>query len=328
MVMVCPRCHTTQEQRQYCPVCSVRLQHTDRMTEIGRLDSWLQRPWGRIVLGLMLAQGLYHGLRQLAVGAWMATHAGSDEMVDPLIFQVVQGIGLLVGAVLAGAGQRTGALLGAVVGLINGILCLVIAPIPFPGPALLLPGLPVLQLVGGGIFGWLGRIIWQPLPAPTLPGMSRLLKPLPGTPLRPLKLFAGRIAWFRVLIGSAVSVAGWLLAVRLFHAVIDYSNGRLVSSTYDQDLLITWEIKVLAVLLGGALSGVNTLNGFKQGFCVAILTSCILLVMPAHHVDLLIVLLTMISIFTLCVAGGWFGSQLLPPVVKYRGRRGLGPLHG
>ncbi len=328
MVMVCPRCRTTQEQRLYCPVCGVRMQHNDRLAEDGRQDSWLQRPWGRVLLGLMLAQGLYHGLRQLVIGTWMATHGGSQAPLDPLVFQGVQGLGLLVGAVLAGAGQRSGPGLGAVVGFGNALLCQFTSP---PDPALstpLLLGLPLVQLVVGGISGWIGRAVWRPLPAPTLPGLSRLLQPIPGAPRRPMQLFAGPIAWFRVALGSAIGVAGWLLAVRLFNALLEFSEGRLATDTHDQDALITWEVKALFVLLGGALGGMNTSNGFKQGLCVAILTTGILLVVPAHHASLLIGLLTALSTFSLCIAGGWFGGQLLPPVVKFRNRRGLGPIHG
>jgi hypothetical protein len=327
MVMVCPRCCTTQEQRLYCPVCGVRLQHNEQLAVVARQDSWLQQPWGRVFLGLMLAQGLFHGLRQLVIGTWMATHPSTPEALNLLVFQGVQGIALLFGAVLAGAGQRTGPGLGAVVGFCNALLCLLTVPAGPPLPTTTLAALPLLHLIVGAISGWFGRAVWQPLPSPTLPGMSRLFLPIPGQ-RRPLQLFAGPVAWFRVAVGSAVGVAGWLLAVRMFNAVIEFSEGRLATDNHEQDMMITWEIRALAVLLGGALAGVNTFNGFKQGLCVAIITTAILLAAPSHHASLLVALLTTVSTFTLCVAGGWFGGQLLPPVVKYRGRRNLGPMHG
>jgi hypothetical protein len=34
--------------------------------------------------------------------------------------------------------------------------------------------------------------------------------------------------------------------------------------------------------------------------------------------------LTIVGCFCLCLAGGWFGSQLFPPVLEFKSRR-LGP---
>jgi hypothetical protein len=328
MTMVCPRCRTTQDQRLYCPVCGVRLQHNDRLAAVDRPDSWLQRPWGRVLLGLMLAQGLYHGLRQLVIGLYLA--GGGDGNLDPLlgllICQGMQGVGLLVGALLAGAGQRSGAVLGAIVGFSNALVGLLTSAQAMPLTLALLFSLPLAQMTIGALSGWVGSLIWRPLPSLTFPGMSRQPDAMKDGPARPLRLFAGRIAWFRVAAGSALGVTGWLLAVHLFNALIEVANGQLGTENHTQDLLITWEVKALAVLLGGALGGINTTNGFKQGICVAILTTGILLIWPGHHWSMVIALFTVVSTFCLCVAGGWFGGQLLPPVAKYRGRRRLGPI--
>ena len=181
---------------------------------------------------------------------------------------------------------------------------------------------PVAQMVVGALSGWMGSFIWRPLPALTIPGVSRQL--VKDGPSRPMKLFAGRISWFRVFAGSTLGVTGWLLAVRLFNALIQAADGRLGTDNLQQDLMVTWELRAFAVLLGGALGGMNTVNGFKQGLCVAFCTTSTLLIWTGHHGSILDALLTLVSTFILCVAGGWFGGQLLPPVAKMRGHRRLG----
>src|SRR5438270_11891039 len=78
MAMVCPQCNGAYDQQLSCPKCSTRL---DYQIPRGRKESsdweapsqWQQTPWGRIVVGLLLAQGLYYGLRQLFTAGLLVT---------------------------------------------------------------------------------------------------------------------------------------------------------------------------------------------------------------------------------------------------------------
>src|SRR5207249_5010482 len=86
-----------------------------------------QTPWGRILVGLLLAQGLYQGLRQLCTAGLLV--AGEDAAGDVwatllglVLLQGLQGLGLLAGGALAGAGQRRGAFFGMFVGLWSGVV--------------------------------------------------------------------------------------------------------------------------------------------------------------------------------------------------------------
>src|SRR5437588_1664174 len=70
MAMVCPQCNGSFEQRWHCPSCGVRLLYQTRQTRTGggspgETDPWQQTPWGRILIGLLLAQGIYYSLRHL-----------------------------------------------------------------------------------------------------------------------------------------------------------------------------------------------------------------------------------------------------------------------
>jgi hypothetical protein len=80
-------------------------------------------------------------------------------------------------------------------------------------------------------------------------------------------------------------------------------------------------------LAGGAVASINTYNGLKQGLCVGIATMLILAgVHGAESTDRWFELAAFIfcSSLCLCLVGGWFGSQLFPPVVPFKRRR-LGP---
>jgi hypothetical protein len=230
---------------------------------------------------------------------------------------------LLVGCILAGSGQRGGALIGALVGVWNGVLMALLHTGPaYSVSAMSLYVLPLLHTVFGAVGGWIGCVVWRPLPALTAPdGARQGRKAAPGR--RKVSPFAGRVAWFRVLAGAALAVAGTLSATMLFNLVLDAGKGRLTIPAEVQDRVFTWEIKVLALLLGGALAGSTTSNGLKQGLFVGVTASMALVALQAQSP--LAVALTVVSCFSLTLVGGWFGGQLFPPVVKYGRTRGLGP---
>jgi hypothetical protein len=285
---------------------------------------------GRLVIGLILAQGLVIGLRHLVVSVLLATQG--EEAVGQnlqtlsglILLESLQLVPLFLGGLLAGSGQRHGFVLGFLIGLGNSFLTMLSqVVIPFHASTLSWYGQPLLQACFGALGGWIGSSIWKPLAAPNLPCPSRVARKLGGARRR-IALLAGRVAWVRVGIGAALAVAGTLWAEYLLQAVLSASGGRLEISTHLQDEIFTWEIKALAVLFGGALAGATTSNGFKQGLFVGVAASMVLLAAPRSHATLLVAALTVISTFSLSVAGGWFGSQLLPPVIPLRGKGRLG----
>src|SRR5262249_9521726 len=133
MAMVCPQCNGSFEQRLNCPSCGVRLLYQAAVRPGGEVlpgdpDQWQHTPWGRIFIGLLLAQGLYHGLRQMCTAGLLATADGGADvwgtLFGLLLQQGLMAVGLLVGGALAGAGQRRAMLFGCVLGLWNGLLFL------------------------------------------------------------------------------------------------------------------------------------------------------------------------------------------------------------
>jgi hypothetical protein len=246
------------------------------------------------------------------------------------MLQGAQMFAILLGGVLAGGGQRNGLVLGAVVGVWNGVLSVLFKQNPGTGiTTVSLYGMPILQAAFGAVGGWVGSLIWRPIrtESTTVRVVPARKAPRP----RRRSPLAGPIAWVRVLLGAILAVGGTLSAALIFQKVLDVSGGRLSTTHELQDWLITWEIKALAVLLGGALAGATTPNGLKQGLAVGIGASVVLVGLQARitylpfDVWLKLTALTAVSSFALAVAGGWFGGQLFPPVIRVpRGSR-FGP---
>jgi hypothetical protein len=291
---------------------------------------WQQTGWGRVLIGLVLSQGMFYGLRHLVTAVLLMTGrdasdvGGSAHVV--LVLQTIQVIGLLVGGLLAGAGQSSGLLLGAFVGLWNGVLAVALRQIPADQWSIIgLYGQPLVHAAFGAAGGMLGQWVWRPISADALP-------PLLDAPRKPARrpqpgIFAGKIAWFRVVAGAAFAVAGTLCATMLFEKMLDAAAGRLGTSDEMQDRIITWEIKALAILVGGALAGASTSNGLKQGLVVGLAASVILMGIQAPFIDVSwqLPLLTLVSTLSLALVGGWFGGQLFPPIVRMDRRGRLDP---
>ena len=325
MAMVCPQCNGAFEQRLNCPKCGVRLRyeapgrHSSGYLS-GDQEAWRHTPWGRIVVGLLLAQGLYYGLRNLLTAGILAASEGATgnvwaTLTGLIILQGLQTVGVIGAGLLTGAGQRRGFLLGALLGVWNGVLFLLVQFWESkPLTAINLVGEPTLQVAFGAIGGLAGSLIWRPLPRLALP--NEIPSPVPVVPIRKgPSPFAGPIAWGRVITGTALSVGGvvWVDVIREF--VLEASEGKLRIDTHLQAYLVTWEISALALLAGSALAGATTRNGLKQGLCVGIVAGVILLGirMGSLNASPPVLAATLLAVIGLSLLGGWFGGELLPP---------------
>src|SRR5207249_3228886 len=79
---------------------------------------WQQTPWGKILIGLILAQGLSFGLLQLLTAGFLATGDGADAwhtLWGLVLRHAIHAVSLLIGGALTGAGQRRGIAYGAFV---------------------------------------------------------------------------------------------------------------------------------------------------------------------------------------------------------------------
>jgi hypothetical protein len=329
MAMVCPQCGRTYEQRLDCQLCDVRLVFHDLRRRAGRqagpVTRWRQTPWGRVLIGVFLAQGLFYALRQLLTGALLALQSAppQDVWTSPTGQFLLQSLclaTLFLGALLAGSSQRLGMLLGAAVGVGNGVLWALLHLGPrHPLSLFTLLAQPLLQTAVGLLAGWIGAVIWPPLPIIDPRAQAKRKRIFSNT----ASLFAGPVAWFRVALGILLAVAGTLSAAKLFDLAMDATDGVLATADDLQDRMVIWEIKALALFAGGMLAGATQRNGFKQGVIVGLGVAVILIgVQLARYPNWWQAApFTLISSLTLPVVGGWFGTQLLPPVAAIQ-RRG------
>jgi hypothetical protein len=334
MSMVCPQCHGSFSQRLQCPACRVRLEYRAGTPRPAAEDhhAWQQTPWGRILIGLLLAQGLYHGLWHLGkAGAMAFDGAASRDFWETLaglvMLQSLQAVGLLAGGALAGASQRQGAVYGALVGLANGLVSVALLGAtghvytPF-----LCYGQPLLHAAFGAVGGFVGLLIWRPLTPVASTGPVVAGKHAPPPRRKRSSVLGGSIAWFRVLAGSGVALGGALWASAILDLVLAAGEGTLSIDSHFQAHVLTWEITILALLAGGVWAGATTANGLKQGLCVGAATVSVLVGVRLSgrsiHMDTLAA--TVVTALAFCALGGWFGGQLFPPLGDYVRRKIFG----
>jgi hypothetical protein len=244
-----------------------------------------------------------------------------------ILLQGLQGVGLLIGGLLTGAGKRQGAFFGAVVGVWNGVISILVSSYTGSGlTPVALYGQPILHTAFGAVGGFIGSLIWRPLPRLSLAGDSRAARiVLPHS--RQPSILSGPVVWWRVLAGIAVSAGGSLWANVILEMVLEGSEGRLTIDSHLQAQLVTWEIIALAMMGGGALAGSTTVNGMKQGLIVGLGVGAVSLGIRLGTASMPLepALLSAVAAVTLGLVGGWFGAQLFPPILRVARPKGLGP---
>jgi hypothetical protein len=264
------------------------------------------------------------------------------------MFVCIQAVSLVAGAIVTGVGQRRGITYGALVGLlsgslvISGIFCGVLGNFAASfGTQLFTPGapirnivmyaLPILHVLFGALGGLIGSAFWRPLPevgefsaaglAPGGRAPSRIVRRPPERP----RTFSwkGPIRWSRVLIGTIIAVVGAVYTRNAIDWIIKISEGSINVYTIREDQVSFAEFFSLAIMLGGSIAGATTRNGLKQGACVGLASAIVLAGLLRAGYFAGPPLYPIISTLFLGPVGGWFASELLPPVVapQYRRRR-------
>jgi len=339
MALVCPQCKQVFEKPGVCPMCNaVLLYYAPDLTppepaSTPQADDepsqWQQTPWGKIVAGLVLAQGLNFGLQQLLTAGLLASDSSEvwDTVLGLILHHAILGISLLIGGALSGAAQERGIIYGAAVGLVSGIISLFLRkPSAESFASMLVYMEPVIRLATGALGGAIGMLIWRPTPPiPELDGNTPVETPLPSIGDSLGNLFHGPVHFGRICAGAFVVVIGVVWATAIFDFLLRASNGNLAVTSKLQAKLISMEISALVALVGAALAGATTNNGFKQGFCVGLAASAIVLGMQISNPTFTLeaAAITIGGIIVVSMVGGWFGSQLFPPYDPNRRKKRL-----
>jgi hypothetical protein len=293
----CPACRVPTPGNILCPACGGQTDVGGNTPEATRGPG--ERGsfgfWPRLLIGLVLAQGLYFGLRQ-AVNAAVLAGGSADfwgSFPGLLTAQGLQAAALLAGSMVAGAGHSRGLLAGGLLGLWNAAILLMTPMGPaLPRQDILVFGLPTLHAFVGAAGGLIGGLIWRPFPGtldlgpadePAVPMLDDLpavagLGRQPEAPLLPEVKAAPRprpdpVAWDRVVGGVALGVGGTLWAHVLCGFVI---RGGGASVDREQTRFVAWEISALALFAAGTMGGSNSRGGALRGLIVGAVAASVL----------------------------------------------------
>ncbi len=331
MAMVCPQCRVAHVQKLACPTCGSRLQYV--LLELSsfrcrrpNLSSWRETPWGRLFVGLALALGMNHVVGDfLMAGKLIAAERGQGGLafwLNSLVaVHAIQIFSVVLAGLLTGAGQKRGALYGAFVAF-WGCLCFqYFGGAKFVANELAARASELFLLVSCGAAGGLaGSVAWRA----NKPAVAFWRPKSEAKRARPRRsAYEGPVAWLRVCMGIPLAVGGVMCAQLLRESLVDMSNGKIVIDSYIQADFVAWEISALAILTGSAFAGATCSNGLKQGLFVGIGTATTLLGIRLANPDISLgfLIVTVVAAVCLSITGGWFGSQLLPPVVRAARRR-------
>jgi len=347
MARLCPRCGETVARGFLCPTCGIKTIETES-SAAALTPSAVERPnfAGGVFIGLLVGQAVYYASRNLATAYLLGTRGAAEEAAfwhsasGLMIVQVLQGIALFIGGMLAGAGHSQSVAAGAALGVANSVLLSMMLLLLKHNPSeMVLYAQPVLHAVIGAAGGFVGHRVWQPAPTLAPLGLSRkgeeaLSVVLPEVDELP---DVEPLPWVRILFGSIVAVGGTMWARTALGFVLTGSGAQeLVQSQF-----ITWGLTVVIQLIGGGIAGSNTRNGFQFGFWVGILSAgaIVLLISAAdlslptnealgtvfgldlHQGSPPAVVFQAGQALLLGIVGGWLGSLILP---RLSGKRWLG----
>jgi hypothetical protein len=350
MQRVCPHCGATSQQF-LCADCGVRTENAEApppsSTHSERIPP--DRPgtlphWNGLVIGLMLAQGLYYVVRHLGAaqllaaggpGADIEFWAGPHGLV---VQQVLQALALLAGAMFAGAGQRHALTVGALLGAADALLLIGLpAALGQAPPAVVLFGQPLVFAAVGAAGGWIGGRVWQPAPAITgLAGAGgRQVQEVLTTvlPDQPNAVNFEPVPWARLFIG-AMLVAGGTLGARVIRDFLLTASGSGSSPEFQRSQGVVWAIAVFFQVFGGAVAGANARHGTSLGAWAGVVAAGVLtlaqtfsgLQLQTHDVLAWLLgvavpdgspaalVLEGIQVLALGAFGGWLGCLILPAV--------------
>lgn len=283
MQLFCPACNAAYFGETRCPRCAGLLLMPHEVASNAPKEpepppaQATPTALGRIMMGTVLALGLYLGVRKLLTASILvALQVGAGEWWLSLqgltVIYSVQVVAVLFGALVAAAGRPYGYSLGFISGGLCGGLFLgfeLLAGAPAQTLVLYLqpPVLALLGLVGGAV----GSRLWQPAAILNIPLPS-------GSKLSSLQLGDDLAEeqprptwWVRVIAGAAIIVTGAAFADEARSFLQRNSGGLLHVESLGQSEYITWQFATLIAICGGVFAAAGTGAGMRHGMLAGML---------------------------------------------------------
>lgn len=289
-----------------------------------------------------MSQGLFLSARRWAEAA-VSFFGPADQYLAwsglPGFFAwgTLQAVCVLLGSILAGAGQRDWIFYGLALGFINTVIDLALSGNRFfeISPIMILL-LMIASFLAGVVGCRIGAWIWRPLDtAKTTLELGMGGKAPGGIAVR--DLFAGlnfltlRVNWLRIVIGAVLGILGAAFASELFYRTVNAIGlrGALEQALDVKTNIFIIMVRTMSVFVAGFIAGSNSTNGLAHGFWAGGMVALGLaverylrgLTNPEAFVPQEVLAFSFIYL-ALCLLGGYFGSKLLPPVI-HTGKRKL-----
>ena len=346
MQLFCPNCSGMYSGSDLCPGCGSRLISPSEAFALSadRVPPPPKpvRPTiaGRILVGTIVAAGLFVGLREWAMAGLRAAGQLSDDF-----WLTTAGVGtafglravaVAVGGALAGAGRPSGYGTGAAAGVLTGAAFLLVdSAIGVPIRPLEV-GLMIALMVVAAVAGAVGSSTW---PGPSDVPVS-IRESSQGSSL--LRLAAGEgqseiqrpTHWVRLMIATVIGTAGIVAAESIRLGLRTVAGGTFDLGNPATYVFVDLEIAILIVAFAAMAAGATTGSGLRHGVIFGVLLAAAVVGMsvtrgepyPAVHGLLASlglpvsssvsesVLATAAGVFGLGVAGGTLGGAVLPPL--------------
>ena len=348
MQLYCPACKTAAHPAERCARCGERLVAPSELASLSR-DQIADPPtlveptaFGRVVVGVVVAQGLAVSLRELSLGLLTALDF-SDLVPGPVVNWLLRGAAVIVGATVAGAGRGNGAATGGVTALVcvGSLLAtdFLAAAKTTQLDNVAALGICLLALAAGHV----GSAFWPavvPLPPSKVRSRGSSLIPLKDDPevVRPIHL-----SWSRVALGVTVVIAGVLLADSVRLGMRSLAGHGLSLGSPTQVAVVDFLFASVAVLLGGLTAGGGTGAGLRHGTVAGVIAAPALAFLAFLGKDSALVPLTgllelvghatesprtatglavvLVCLTAMCAVSGGFGGLLLPRLALKSRRR-------
>jgi hypothetical protein len=345
MRRICPQCHGNFETQFLCPNCGIETrdvaEHSVSPTRLAELDaSGTPGLATRLIAGLLLAQGIYYGVSQLGIALSLGMNETNHwAKLGTVANSALMLLAVLIGSLLAGAGNPRGMAAGAAMGLVHA-LALIGAGFGlggWPGDSMVFAGWIPLT-VAGAVGGRCGRYLWPAIidfqrPTISSASASRASRSTADRRSRPKV----PIAWSRVIAGAVLSIGCTVWAGQIRDYILTTSGGKFSVDSRLQLHFVTWVISALAMMVGGVFAGASTRGGIRHGILVGMIAAVGIFVLqsqvikealPAERFFASVLglpesatlspvrlgLFLLSNTVVLAMFGGWVGASLLPRV--------------
>lgn len=251
------------------------------------------------------------------------------------LWQGLEMVGVFFGAMFCVAGRSEMLTMGFLLGLIVGFITLAVVPTNLPIPQSLYFVMPAWFTVSSSIGAWVGEKLWHPQYRKSKRANSSSKLTQEDNDLSIAQLFRqailgmifAHIKWLRIILAVLI-ILPTLIYLHDFMNWFIIKVG-LLSWVTEVGLQKSWlelMIKMLVVILFGAMAGAGTNHGVAHGFWTGVICGVLdllwrVLVPSETALPVDEIMWEVGWVFVLSIVAGGFGALVVPPIMYLAKRR-------